>query len=97
MENNMSKKFEVTSNMLKRRTKFFKAIETELQRAYNKHGAPQWGRHEWYGITLEEFDEAFDDIRSNAPQEQLMAEVVQIAAMCVRYAETLDRYREPEE
>ena len=92
----MSKKFEVTSNMLKRRTKFFKAIEKELQRAYDKHGAHQWDRHQFYGIMLEEVDEAWSDIKSNAPQEQLMAEVAQVAAMCVRYAETLDRYREPE-
>ena len=44
----------------------------------------------------EEVDEVWDDVKSNAPQDQLMAEVVQVAAMCVRYAETLDRFREPE-
>lgn len=82
--------------MLKRRSKFFDAVEAELTRAYNKHGAPQWSRHEFYGVMREEVDEAWDDIKKNAPQEQLIAEVVQIAAMCARYAETLDRFREPE-
>jgi hypothetical protein len=96
MGETMSKKFKLTSKMLDRRRKFFAAIEKELDRAYGKHGAPQWDRHQFYGIMFEEVDEAWDDIRSNAPQEQLMAEVVQIAAMCVRYAETLDRFREPE-
>ena len=78
-----------------RRASFFRAIEAELERAYKKHGDDQWDRHQFYGITLEEFDEVFDDIRSNAPQDQLMAEVAQVAAMCFRYAETKDRYREP--
>lgn len=92
----MSEKFKATEKMLKRRGKFFDAIEAELDRAYKKHAAPQWSRHEFYGVMLEEVDEAWDDNKKNAPQEQLMAEVVQIAATCVRYAETLDRFRETE-
>lgn len=93
----MSKKFKATDEMLARRDIFLAAIEDELARAYAKHGAPQWSRHEFYGVMKEEVDEVWDDIKSNAPQKQLMAEVAQVAAMCIRYAETLDRFREPQD
>jgi hypothetical protein len=70
------------------------AIERELERAYSMHGRDRWGRHEWYAITLEELDEAWDAIRADAPSAELQAEIVQIAAMCYRYLETGDRYRD---
>lgn len=78
------------------RLQFLEAVVSEVERAYAKHGKLQWGRHEFYAILKEEVDEAWDDIKADAPQEKLMQEVVQIAAMCLRYAETGDRYREPE-
>ena len=77
------------------RSSFFKIIENELDRAYTKHGDDQWSRHEFYAIMLEEVEECWADVMKNASQEQLMAEVAQVAAMCFRYAETRDRYREP--
>lgn len=77
------------------RADFIAQIIAELERAYAKHGAEQWGRHEFYGILKEEVDELWDDIKSDAPQETLEKELIQVAAMCLRYFETGDRYREP--
>lgn len=77
------------------RADFLARIVSEADRAYLKHGDEQWGRHEFYGVIAEEFDEMWDDIKSDAPQEDLEKEIVQVAAMCLRYLETRDRYREP--
>lgn len=68
-------------------------ISAELERAYAKHGKEAWGRHEFYGVLKEEVDELWDAIKSDAPQDVLIAELVQVAAMCFRYFETGDRYR----
>lgn len=80
---------------MERRYSLYERIGAELDRAYGKHGAAQWGRHEFYGILKEEVDELWADIKSDAPQDQLEKELVQVAAMCFRYFETRDRYREP--
>lgn len=69
-------------------------IFDELDRAYKKHGAEPWGRHEFYAILKEEVDELWDDIKADAPQENVIKELVQVAAMCFRYFETGDRYRD---
>jgi NTP pyrophosphatase (non-canonical NTP hydrolase) len=79
------------------RTAIIGDLAQELERAYRKHGRAQWGRHEFYAIMLEEVDEAWDAIKSDAPQHELEKELLQIAAMCVRYLETGDRYREAAE
>lgn len=70
-------------------------ISAELDRAYEKHGSEQWGRHEFYAILKEEVDELWDAIKSDAPQPTLIKEAVQVAAMVFRYYETGDKYREP--
>lgn len=74
---------------------FHKLIDAELDHAYKKHGRQQWGRHEFYAILKEEVDELWDAIKTDEPQENVVRELTQIAAMCLRYAETGDRYREP--
>lgn len=79
------------------RKALFAAIERELDRAYAKHGSAQWSRHEFYGILLEEVDELWDAIKSDEPQARVEEELLQVAAMCVRYYETRDRNREPAE
>jgi NTP pyrophosphatase (non-canonical NTP hydrolase) len=76
-----------------KRFDLFMRVSTELDRAYAKHGAEPWGRHEFYAILKEEVDELWDDIKSDAPQKNVEAELTQIAAMCFRYYETGDRYR----
>lgn len=70
-------------------------IVEEVDRAYRKHGRDQWGRHEFLGIILEEFEEMKQDIMADARQDILEKEIIQVAAMCLRYLETGDRYREP--
>ena len=69
-------------------------IGAELDRAYAKHGRQQWGRHEFYGIIMEEVEEMFDDIKADAPTAQLEKEIIQVAAMCFRFLETGDKYRD---
>lgn len=63
-------------------------IGAELDRAYAKHGNVPWSRHEFYAILLEEVDELWADIKADAPKEQMLKELVQVAAMCFRYYET---------
>lgn len=75
------------------RTNILSEIHNELVRAYAKHGSEQWGRHEFYAIMKEEVDEAWDAIKQNLPMAVLKKEIIQIAAMCIRYLETGDRYR----
>lgn len=75
------------------REDFWNAIKAEVDRAYKKHGSAQWGRHEFYGVMKEEVDEVWDAIKKNEPNEQLYKEIIQVAAMCLRFLETGDRYQ----
>lgn len=70
------------------RETLFQRISAELDRAYAKHGADPWGRHEFYGVLLEEVDELWDAIKADADPGDVCAELVQVAAMCFRYYET---------
>lgn len=70
-----------------RRAAFFAAIEKELERAYAKHGTAPWSRHEFYAILLEEVDEVWGEIKVDGQSCDLEAEIVQVAAMCLRYVE----------
>lgn len=74
------------------RKEAFDRIARELDHAYAKHGAAPWGRHEFYGVLREEFDELWDAIKEDQPINNVLAELIQVAAMCVRYYETGDRY-----
>lgn len=75
------------------RAQFWRAICAEIDHAYAKHGREPWGRHEFYAIMREEVDEVWDEIKRDTPTLDLLKEVVQVAAMCLRYSETGDRYR----
>ncbi len=75
------------------RSAIWMQIESELDRAYKKHGKEKWGRHEFYAILKEEVDEVWDSIKRDAPQDYLFMEIIQVAAVCARYLETGDRYR----
>lgn len=78
---------------LEPREQFWLAVWNEVDHAYAKHGREPWGRHEFYAIMLEEVDEVWDEIKADTPTRDVLKEVVQVAAMCLRYAETGDRYR----
>lgn len=71
---------------------FLRLMQEEIDRAYAKHGTEQWGRHEFYGILAEEFRELEEAIFHDDPMVHVIAEAVQVAAMCLRYYETGDRY-----
>lgn len=75
------------------RSYFLQLVEKEIDHAYAKHGTELWGRHEFYGILKEEVDELWDNIKSDAPSSKLREELIQVAAMCLRYFETGDRWR----
>ena len=75
------------------RQEIFSAIEAELDHAYAKHSSAPWSRHEFYGILKKEVDELWDDIKSDAKQEDVVAEALQVAAMAIRYLETGDTRR----
>lgn len=77
------------------RRQFLEAMFAELAHAYAKHGSGLWSRHEFFGVIREEIDELWDAIKTDAPTEEVLKEAMQVAAMCLRYAETPDRYRGP--
>ncbi len=70
------------------RAEFYGLMERELQLAYAKHGSRPWSRHEFYAVLLEEVEELWDAIKTDAPSPNVRAELVQVAAMCLRYYET---------
>lgn len=63
-------------------------IEIQLDAAYEKHGTELWTRHEFYGILKEEVDELWEVIKKDGPSEDLYNELVQVALVCIRYANT---------
>jgi len=75
------------------RERFLRLLFEELDFAYAKHGMDPWGEHEFYAITLEEFEEMWQAIKSDAPRQEVLKELIQVAAMCLRYFETGDRYQ----
>jgi NTP pyrophosphatase (non-canonical NTP hydrolase) len=66
-------------------------IDVQLTKAYAKHGREQWGRHEFYAVLLEEVDELWEAIKTDAPQSDVQLEALQVAAMVFRYLELGDR------
>jgi NTP pyrophosphatase (non-canonical NTP hydrolase) len=70
------------------RVMFVNRILAELDRAYAKHGSEPWSRHQFYAVLLEEVDELWDAIKQDATEERITEEMVQVAAMCFRHAET---------
>lgn len=44
---------------------------------------PMAGRHEGYAVLLEEVEEMWDEIKTNAPTEKVRREAVQVGAMAL--------------
>ncbi len=72
----------------RRQTLTFQELVTEeLVRARNGHG-PVRGLHEGYGVLMEEVDEFWDEVKLKKPKrEDVLAELVQVAAMAQKIAE----------
>ncbi len=75
-----------------KRDLILRAIYKEVGRSYELHGCPRWGRHEAYAIILEELDEVKQAIFDDLPFEEVWKELIQTAAMCVRFMETEPRF-----
>jgi hypothetical protein len=61
-------------------------LDTEMRHAFNKFG-PYHNGHEVYGVLYEELAEFFDHVRDNTANEPEAAyELVQLAAVALRYA-----------
>lgn len=68
---------------------FRELVRVELEAARRKHPAKLNSRHEAFFVILEELDELWQEIKGDSKPERLLAELVQVAAMCQRMAEDL--------
>lgn len=68
---------------------FREMVRVELEAARSKHPSKLNSRHEAYAVILEELDELWHEIKGDSKPERLLAELVQVAAMCQRMAEDL--------
>jgi hypothetical protein len=60
-------------------------LDTEMRHAFNKFG-PYHNGHEVYGVLTEELAEFFDHVRDNtANVPQAAYELIQLAAVALRY------------
>ena len=64
-------------------------VEAELDRAYAKFPTPEKSNHEGYAVVLEELDEAWDEIKRN-DSVKARKEMIQVAAMAIRFIADLD-------
>ena len=67
-------------------------ILQQLENAYIKHGRDRWTPHEAIGILREEFEEAWEAVKSNLTWAELEVEILQVAMCCIRYLETEPRF-----
>ena len=71
-------------------SKFAKLVKEELKRARAKHPEPLNSVHESYAVIMEELDEFWDEAKgqnTTRSNSVMLAELVQVAAMCQRAAE----------
>lgn len=59
--------------------------EVEVYRAESLHGTAPWGRHEFYGILAEEFQEVQKAVFENQSDDELLTEIIQVMAVCARF------------
>jgi len=72
-------------------SKIFNDIYKEVERANSLYPAFH-SNHEAYAVILEELDEVWDEIKKSKEvtgNEQIKSELIQVAAMCVKYIENL--------
>lgn len=69
-------------------TTFEWAVQNESSRASKKF-PPFNSKHEGYAVLLEEVDELWGAIKNNEKDRRVWDELVQVAAMCNRFAQDL--------
>lgn len=68
---------------------FPKMVSKELKSARSKHGNMK-SIHEGYAVILEELDEVWDEVKKKSSErdmENLLKEIIQVAAMAQKMAE----------
>lgn len=76
------------NKIIEKRVDFFINVSNQVDHALARHGSTPWGRHEFYGILKEEVDELWEAIKTDQPVLKLYDELLHVAAVCARYAET---------
>lgn len=72
---------------------FYSEVEKEMQETLEKYKGHFYSYHEGYGVLLEEVDELWDEIKKKNPdKENMLMELIQICAMCKKFALTLDLF-----
>jgi len=67
---------------------FLALVAHELRRARQKHPQPLNSHHEAYAVVKEELEEAWAEVKQQLGNANLiLKEIVQVAAMCMRWAE----------
>jgi NTP pyrophosphatase (non-canonical NTP hydrolase) len=70
------------------KSRFQSFVTKELVRARTKHPTPQSTLHEGHGVLQEEVDEVWDLVKSQRPnKDDLLKELIHVAAMAQRFAE----------
>ncbi len=72
---------------------FLQQVRIEVERARRKHPTNIHNVAEGYAVILEELDEYWDEVKtqtSRRVKDDLLKELVQVAAMCMRTAEDCD-------
>lgn len=72
---------------------FLRAVRAELDRANRLHGSRMASAHEAYAVILEELEEFKAEVFKKARERDeagMIAELVQIAAMCAKAAISLE-------
>lgn len=67
-------------------------VAAEVHRSFELHGCPLWGRHEAYAIIKEEVDEMWEEVKKDGESKDLAIELIQIAAICIRYLSTMPKW-----
>jgi hypothetical protein len=76
-------------------TPFAKSVELELARARRKHVEPMHSAHEAHSVIEEEYEEFKQEVfkqHKDRSKSKMLAELVQLAAMCQRAAEDLNLF-----
>ena len=82
-----SELYPVMHDFLEGKITFPEVTEITLKYARRMHSEPLHSNHEGIGVILEEFDELREAVGQKLENEDILAELASVAAMCQRLAE----------